>query len=188
MKQEETWKPVVGWEGLYEVSDRGRVRSVDRTIVNKVGRTYRYKGRVLKLKPERGYWRIQLNRNGEGSYFFVHRLVLAAFVDPCPDGMETRHLNGDPADNRLENLQYGTKSENNLDRVKHGTHQETCKSHCPLGHKLADPNLRDDQKRRGKRSCLACGRAAAYVAYRKDLKPFKKEISNKYYQKIMEGK
>ena len=184
----EEWKPVVGWEGFYEVSDHGHVRSVDRTIVDKAGRTQRYKGRALKLKPERGYWKTQLNRNGEGSGFFVHRLVLAAFVGPCPDDMETLHMNGDPADNRLENLRYGTRSENNLDRVKHGTHQETRKTHCPRGHRLADPNLRADQKCRGKRVCLACGRAAAYVSYRKGLKPFKREISDKYYEKILGGK
>ena len=97
-------------------------------------------------------------------------------------------MNGNPSDNRLANLQYGTHSENNLDRVKHGTHQETRKTHCPRGHRLADPNLRADQKRRGKRVCLACGRAAAYVAYRKELKPFKREISDKYYEKILGGK
>lgn len=184
----EIWKPVVGYEGHYEVSNLGNVRSVDRTVVYKTGQTRHYKGRTLKLKPSHGYWRVELSRNSKPTCFQVHRLVLSAFVGPLPEGKEVCHNNGNPGDNRLENLRYGTKSENNLDRVKHGTHQETRKTHCPRGHRLADPNLRADQKRRGKRVCLACGRAAAYVAYRKELKPFKREISDKYYEKILEGK
>ena len=59
------------------------------------------------------------------------------------------------------------------------------KTHCPRGHRLADPNLRADQKRKGKRTCLACGRAAAYVAYRKELKPFKKQLADSYYEQIL---
>ena len=184
----EIWKPVVGYEGHYEVSNLGNVRSVDRTVVYKTGQTRHYKGRPLKLKPSHGYWRVELSRNSKPTCFQVHRLVLSAFVGPLPEGKEVCHNNGNPGDNRLENLRYGTKSENNLDRVKHGTHQETRKTHCPRGHRLADPNLRADQKRRGKRVCLACGRAAAYVAYRKELKPFKREISDKYYEKILGGK
>ena len=52
----------------------------------------------------------------------IHQLVLEAFVGPCPSGMMCRHLNGDPANNRLENLKWGTRSENQLDSVQHGTH------------------------------------------------------------------
>ena len=116
----------------------------------------------------------------------MHRLVLAAFVGPLPEGKEVCHNNGNPGDNRLENLRYGTKSENNLDRVKHGTHHEARKTHCPRGHRLTDPNLRADQKRKGKRTCLACGRAAAYVTYRKELKPFQKQIADSYYAQILD--
>ena len=181
----EMWKPVVGYEGLYEVSDLGNVRSVDRTVIYKTGQTRHYKGRTLKLKPAHGYWRVELNQNGKPAFFQVHRLVLAAFVGPLPEGKEVCHNNGNPGDNRLENLRYGTKSENQLDRVKHGTHHEVRKTHCPRGHRLADPNLRADQKRKGKRTCLACGRAAAYVAYRKELKPFKKQLADSYYEQIL---
>lgn len=181
----EMWKPVVGYEGLYEVSDLGNVRSVDRTVIYKTGQPRHYKGQTLKLKPAHGYWRVELNRNGKPACFQVHRLVLAAFVGPLPEGKEVCHNNGNPGDNRLENLRYGTRSENQLDRVKHGTHHEVRKTHCPRGHSLADPNLRADQKRKGKRVCLACGRAAAYVSYRKELKPFKKQLADSYYEQIL---
>ena len=145
----EIWKPVVGYEGPYEVSDRGKVRSLDRTVIYKTGQTRHFKGQPLKLKPHHGYWRVELNRNGKCACFRVHRLVLAAFVGPLPEGKEVCHNNGNPGDNRLENLRYGTKSENQRDRIKHGTHHELNKTHCPRGHRLADPNLRADKNARG---------------------------------------
>ncbi|GAC81679.1 HNH endonuclease [Gordonia malaquae] len=87
---------------------------------------------------------------------FVHRLVMETFVGPCPSGMEVRHLNGEPADNRLENLAYGTRSENVLDSVAHGTYRNanSAKTHCPRGHEYVDSNVYIDP--RGSRRCRAC--------------------------------
>ncbi len=96
-------------------------------------------GRVASSKPKRGrgpstgwnvlsgwrrrdgYLSVSLCGGGNKVSRFVHRLVLMAWVGPCPDGMECRHLNGDPADNRMENLAWGTKQENQADRVRHNT-------------------------------------------------------------------
>ena len=181
----EEWRPVVGWEGLYEVSDQGRVRSFDRTVHCKNGRTRRYKGRLLKPQKSRdGYLRVALCRGDKPRRRYIHRLVLAAFAGPCPDGMETRHMNGNPSDNRLANLQYGTHSENNLDRVKHGTHQETRKTHCPRGHKLTPGNLRKSRETRGWRECLACDRARGYIQYRPELRDQFQRVADRYYQAI----
>jgi hypothetical protein len=58
---------------------------------------------------------------GSKKRYLVHRLMLETFVGPCPSGMECRHLNGDPGDNRLDNLCWGTPADNQADRVKHGT-------------------------------------------------------------------
>lgn len=181
----EKWRPIPGWEKSHEVSNRGRVRSITRKIVNSLGHVTTRQGRDLKLKEDAGYLRVQLNFQGVAKMFFVHRLVLLAFVGPVPEGKQVRHLDGDAKNNHLENLTYGTISENQLDRVRHGTHQETRKTECPRGHALAEPNLRADQVKRGKRSCLACARASAYVSYRQDLKHHKWKIADSYYESIM---
>ena len=105
----ETWKAVPGYEGLYEVSDQGRVRSFAR-----------YKsGRILRPgRMPQGHMSVAL---GRGNSQCVHKLVLLTFVGPAPDRHECCHNNGDPSDNRLENLRWGTRSENIRDAVRHGT-------------------------------------------------------------------
>lgn len=118
----ESWKPIAGWEGFYEVSDHGRVRSVDREVRGADGRTQKWRGRILvhNVMPK-GYRAVSFSRPGKRGRDYVHRLVMAAFVGPCPPGMEVCHRNGDPGDNRHSNLRYGTFSSNNMDKVGHGT-------------------------------------------------------------------
>ena len=117
----EQWRDIPGYEGFYQVSNIGRVRSVDRAIVRPTSR-YVVRGRVIK--PQRrdkyGHQTVSLWKNNKGKTAQVHALVMLAFVGERPDGMETRHLNGDPTDNRLENLAYGTKAENMEDAAKLG--------------------------------------------------------------------
>src|SRR5512139_228904 len=120
----EEWRPVVGFPG-YEVSSHGRVRSLDRTVVRSDGIPQRVKSCVLRPTPtSEGYLRVGLRHDGTERKKGVHVLVATAFHGPCPDGLECRHLNGDPADNRPDNLLWGTPSENTLDRVRHGTHSQ----------------------------------------------------------------
>lgn len=120
----EEWKPVVGFEGKYEVSDLGRVRSLNRDIYQPRfpgGKPHRQTRKGQILRPGRmpqGHQSVVLTRKG-GS-FCVHALVLAAFVGPRPSGMDVRHLDGNPANNTLGNLAYGTRSENCADAVRHG--------------------------------------------------------------------
>lgn len=111
----ELWKPVIGLEGVYEVSDLGNAR--------RILRSWKYKGstRPLKLASTHGYSHIGVYIGGRQRTLKIHRLVLEAFVGPCPKGCEARHLNGNRADNRLTNLAWGTKTENAVDRADHGT-------------------------------------------------------------------
>jgi hypothetical protein len=103
----EEWRPITGWEDLYEVSHQGRVRTIGR------GKGRRPPGRVLCQRYNRdGYLRVRLTRNRLEWNPFVHALVLAAFVGPRPIGQDIDHKNGDRGDNRLGNLEYVTTSEN----------------------------------------------------------------------------
>lgn len=151
----EHWLPVVSYPDVYEVSDLGRVRSLDR---------YRpwgnnlilHRGQILNpMRSETGHCSVDLRNLGSRSPQLVHRLVLEAFVGPCPDGMEGCHFNGDPADNRLTNLRWDTRSANNLDAVRHGTHAQASKTHCKRGHEFTPENT-GVQHRNGGRFCRMC--------------------------------
>ena len=105
------------------------------------GEVYNQHGKQLKLhKDAGGYLRVGLCKNGKKKTFRVHNLVLEAFVGPKPEGMETRHLDGNRKNNHISNLKYGTPSENTQDTVKHGMHPQASKTHCPKGHKYTPEN------------------------------------------------
>lgn len=99
---EEIWKPVVGYEGLYEVSSYGRVRSLDRYD----SKNRFWKGRILKLSDDgRGYLDVQLCSNGKVKHHLVHRMVAQAFI-PNPDNLpQVNHRDEDKTNNRVENLE-----------------------------------------------------------------------------------
>jgi len=146
----ERWLPVVGYEGLYEVSDQGRVQSLDR-----VSKERRLKGRILKggLSSNKRLT-INLCRDGVQRSRMIYQIMMEAFVGPYPEGMEIRHLDGDPANCALENLRYGTRSENRRDSVVHGTHYQSKKTHCPYNHEYTEENTRINKK--GARYCVTC--------------------------------
>ena len=117
---EEVWKDIPGYEGKYQASTEGRIRSVDRIVFSKnwyTGEPFsrRIKGQILR--PGRfcknGHVSVVLGHGAVGSP--VHQLIMRTFVGPPPVGEEVRHKNGDPTDNRLCNLEYGTRTENILD-------------------------------------------------------------------------
>lgn len=124
----EEWRDVVGYEGLYQVSNLGRVRSLDRIVSRRsgVGRGSAKKqpvqGRLLTNSANSsGYSNVTLSSGGRSKTSQVHVLVLKAFVGPRPDGYYCCHSNGDKSDNRVSNLRYDTPRGNCLDRITHGT-------------------------------------------------------------------
>ena len=148
----ETWKPVSGDQPGYEVSNLGRVRSLSRTIVERGGRERKIPGTVLTpFRLSKGYLGVTIG----GRTKKVHRLVAAAFIGNAP-GKQVRHLDGNPHNNCVENLEYGTNSENQRDSVRHGTHHIARKTHCWRGNELSGENLRITDA--GDRVCRECKR------------------------------
>lgn len=151
----ETWKPVAGWELSYEVSNLGRVRSVDRTITRSDGRSQRRRGKILtNTLNNAGYCVVRLSDKERRKMVPVHRLVALTFLGSAPEGQEVCHNNGNSQDNRVENLRWDTRSENASDAVIHGTHPHSTKTHCPRGHEYSTDNTYIYKGRY--RQCRAC--------------------------------
>jgi hypothetical protein len=155
------WRAVPGWEGYFEVSDDGRVRSLDRTVPHPTSGSRRLRGRELK-QAESGpmrYRYVTLTRSGERRNKYVHTLVLEAFVGPRPEGAEACHGPAGRYVNTPENLRWDTKKANAQDSVaRDKTHHEVRKTRCKRGHRLVAPNLVESPSMiaRGARKCLAC--------------------------------
>lgn len=121
-KRSEQWRDVVGYEGLYQVSNLGRVKSLDRVVQRKLGGPARRKGRVLRSMLSGAYLVVGLYKGGIKTTIAVHRVVAAAWIGPCSDGQEVCHGPNGKLDNSVSNLSYGTRSSNILDRRRDGTH------------------------------------------------------------------
>lgn len=123
MERTEVWKPVVGFEGSYEVSSLGRVRSLDRQIWQAAShRTaahwHRCKGRLLRPGVMNKYGHVSVALGHRNSHC-VHAIVAAAFIGPRPEGLDVCHRDGDAGNNAETNLYYGTRGQNNRDISSH---------------------------------------------------------------------
>ena len=120
IETEEIWRSIEGYEGLYQVSSLGMVRSCDK-IVNCKGGTRMIKGKVLsQRRGMNGYLTIVLHKNHKPTGFSVHRLVAKAFPEICGEyrnGLEVDHKNTLRTDNRAENLHWVTRSQNHLNPI-----------------------------------------------------------------------
>lgn len=120
----EFWKPVKGYEGLYEVSSFGRIRSVERNEIlrGRHPRPYTRKRKGSLISPRNGpYLNVNLCKKGSKRNYLVHRLVAEAFIDN-PKGLpEVNHINEDKHDNRYSNLEWCSSSENS----KHSSYKTT---------------------------------------------------------------
>lgn len=134
----EEWRPVVGYEGFYSVSNKGGVRSEERTRLSPRG-PVRYKGRTLTPTRHGRHLMVTLSEpSGSRRKWLVHRLVLSAFTSQ-PDGKPLAlHLNDVGDDNRLENLYWGDYSDNMNDRTRNGIHHYASRKECKRGHPLPE--------------------------------------------------
>lgn len=126
---EEIWKPIKGWEGLYEISSHGRVRSLDRLLKNRYAKYVR-KGRILKQSFDtNGYLFVSLRNKTHKKNCLVHRLVAQAFIPNPNEKEEVNHISGNKTENRVTNLKWATRSEIQIyrNRVlgKHSSFWET---------------------------------------------------------------
>jgi len=113
----EIWKDIPGHEGQYQVSDMGNVRSLDRRVKGPYGSTRLAKGVALQSSPsQHGYPVVNIGRRPQ----FVHALVAQAFIGDRPKKFDVCHINGDRLDNRLSNLVYASRSDNNRHITDHG--------------------------------------------------------------------
>lgn len=117
----EEWRPVVGYEGLYSVSSIGRVRSEPRIESARDGKVRPRRGTMLSIyTTDDGYPRAALSMNNKSRHILVHRLVAEAFIRPIPDGMEVNHIDSVRSNNRVENLEIVTPSENVRHAFRYG--------------------------------------------------------------------
>ena len=170
------WLPVVGYEGLFEVSSDGRVRSLDRIVTTKTGVRKTHRGRILSQHPDDdGYFRVGLSNAGRHRKRRVHSLVAESFIGPRPDGMEVCHNDSNRQNNHVSNLRYDTHSNNVLDAVANGTWGPTSKEYCPAGHEYTKENT---YMYNGSRTCRECQRKRAREWFRDN-----KSKSEKFWKK-----
>ena len=145
----EEWRVIPRSDGKYYASNLGRVRGTRGAVLN-------------PQKTSSGSFQVSVLRDGRRCLQLVPRLVLEAFVGPCPPGMECCHRDDDPKNNRVDNLRWDTRSANRYDRVRNGRDQNASKAQCLRGHYLEGLNLYPSggsQRRR----CRSCGNAATRV-------------------------
>lgn len=185
----EIWRNLPDYIGAYQVSDKGRIRSLTRTVTDKNGRSMTRRGKMITpaLAGKEGYYQFAASENGLQRRITVQAAVLAAFVGPRPEGMIVLHLNGDPRDNRLVNLRYGTRAEaSHMSRLR-GTMKGLSTTQCPRGHALAEPNLVTSQLARGYRQCKACHRAQSKLKVRGLGPEHLQTVADECYARIVAG-
>lgn len=122
------WKDIPGYERLYQASNTGLIKSVERAIPRKHGNggkqgVLSVRERILAPRPDgKGYGRVLLYKDKRHRQYKIHQLVILTFEGPKPQpNLEVRHLDGNNKNNHIDNLRYGTQKENAEDRVRHGS-------------------------------------------------------------------
>jgi len=154
----EIWKDIKDYEGLYKISNKGNVKSLDRIILYKNGKRRFFESQQISLVNTHGYSTVSLNKNGNGKRFYLHRLLALSYLPLVKGKNDINHINGIKDDNRLENIEWCTQSEN----VQHAYDNDLNKNAREIyltnvaGLKYAFPNL--------KNASLWLGKNKAYVS------------------------
>lgn len=126
----EIWKDIPGYEGLYQASSEGRIKSLDRRVINKRGNAQFFKGKLRKLiLSHNGYYRVLLNKDRLAKYQPVHRLVALAFVPNFFNKKQINHKDGNKINNQFSNLEWMTIKENTIHAYRTGLANNKGESH-----------------------------------------------------------
>lgn len=122
-RRKEEWKWIPGYEGYYQASTKGNIRSVDRIVKCANNSTRTSKGKIIKqFINQHGYYQLRLNKNGGGKTFKVHQIIAITFLNHTPNGHKfvVDHIDNNPLNNNLQNLQIITKRRNSIRSPKRG--------------------------------------------------------------------
>lgn len=156
----EQWRPIAGYEGIYSVSDLGRVR-------RDAGSAGARAGRILRNRDQSdGYLDVNLSRDGHHRAFLVHVLVANAFLPLDPERIQVDHIDGNRKNPALSNLERVTPAENSRRRLERAGDYLGDRTHCKNGHPFEGDNLKKKSAKRYGRVCRACenARNRAYYA------------------------
>jgi hypothetical protein len=142
----ELWKDISGYEGRYQVSNLGRVKSLKRIETRSDGRAHTVAESLLTPSPNivSGHLRVNLAKDRKSKTVYIHRIVLEAFQGTCPIGQECCHADDDPSNNVISNLRWGTHKENTEDRRKN---KKLIVGEAATGAKLTNEKVAEIKKR-----------------------------------------
>lgn len=180
----EMWRPIVGYEGYYEVSSHGRIRSLARTVVRKNGVTQQVSEKLMSTPLTNGYPSTSLTKGGKRRTVLVHIVMAEAFLGPRPEGQVVRHDDDVKTNNVLSNLLYGTEGQNRHDAVRNGRNHNANKTECMRGHALDGANLSTSSPQR---KCMACNRAQTQLLGGRITEDQFQQYADEAFELIMSG-